>query len=135
MISAEMLRKSRVRNFIASFIVAHSQVVLLAFAIQRRGVDAQGLGGLVQRVAVASTAPMCAFSSSSRLSAAPMRGALLTGLFGHAQVADLHAFLRADDARPLHHVAQFANVARPAVAEQRLAGLIAETTRRTRSIP
>ncbi|MNJ04389.1 hypothetical protein D3C73_1651260 [compost metagenome] len=47
-----MLRKSRVCNFIVSFIVsfigADSQVVLLALAIQRRRVDPQSLGGLIQ---------------------------------------------------------------------------------------
>lgn len=81
--------------------------------------------------AVASTAPMCAFSSSSRLSAAPTRG-VVGRLFGHAQVADFHAFLRADDACSLDDVAQFANVARPAITEQRFARLIAEAARRTR---
>jgi hypothetical protein len=47
-ISAEMLRNSRVRNFIASFI-GGSQVVLLAFAVQGRSVDAQGFRRLIQR--------------------------------------------------------------------------------------
>ena len=49
-ISAEMLRNRRVRSLIASFIAACSQVVLLAFAIQRGGVNAQGFGRLVEGV-------------------------------------------------------------------------------------
>lgn len=53
-------------------------------------------------------------------------------LFGHAQVADFDALLGTDDARPLDHVAQFADVARPAVVEQRGAGLVAEGAGRAR---
>src|SRR3989344_844470 len=50
-INAEMLRNNRVRSFIASFIKSCSKVVLLAFAVQRRRIDAECAGRLVQRVA------------------------------------------------------------------------------------
>ena len=45
--SAEMLKNSRVRSLIAIFI-GGSQVVLLAFSIKCRGVNAQGLRRLVE---------------------------------------------------------------------------------------
>ncbi|MCY1460630.1 hypothetical protein D9M71_782040 [compost metagenome] len=48
------------------------------------------------------------------------------GLFGHAQVADVDPLLRADDAGPLDHITQFANVPWPAVVEQRRLRFVAE---------
>lgn len=41
---------------------------------------------------------------------------VVDGLFGHAQMTDFHLFLGANDAGAFHHVAQLADIARPAIA-------------------
>ncbi|MNV17132.1 hypothetical protein D3C71_1079150 [compost metagenome] len=51
--------------------------------------------------------------------------------FSHAQMTDLDPLLRTDDARPFDHVAQFTDVARPAIAQQCFPGLVAEDARGT----
>ncbi|MNI72404.1 hypothetical protein D3C73_1283430 [compost metagenome] len=47
-------------------------------------------------------------------------------------MADFDPFLRANNARPLHHVTQLANVPWPAVTQQRFTGLVTEAPCRTR---
>src|SRR5450830_1534356 len=131
-ISAEILRKSRVRSFIVSFMVDYSQVVLFAFAVQRRGVDAQCLGGLVKGVAGGQYGADMGFFQLVQAQRGADTRCAVGRLFGHAQVADLHAFLGADDAGAFDHVAQLTDIAGPTVVEQGFAGLIAEAAGRLR---
>ena len=64
---------------------------------------------------VLSTPAMCAFQCLEAQRLADARR-VATCLFAEPEVVDLDHLLRADDACPLHHVAQFAHVAGPAIA-------------------
>src|SRR5450830_1067791 len=130
-ISAEILRNNLVRSFIANFIRYSSQVVLFAFAVQGRRVDAQGSGSLIQGVAVGQYGADMRFLQFVQAQRRADTGGIVGRLFGHPEVDDFDLFLRADNARAFHHVAQLADIARPTVVEQRLASFIAEAPRRS----
>src|SRR6202000_2300108 len=97
------------------------QTVLLALAIQRRNVDAQRFGGVVERGGIchhAADMRTLEFFQAPCVADARTRAALRA--FRNRQQIDVDLLFRAQDHRALDDVLQFADVARPRIRLDRI---------------